>query len=187
MWAWLTAVRRPAACAALRATLCSEALAADNEAGEPATAAFSASTAAELPHDILTPSSPPDVAAAAVAEADVADAVEWVVGGGAESSRLAAQPFAFASESTALSFSFSAKKNRLYNNIKPPSWLDNSTDLHLFKEGIEPKVRLRRWKQDDDEALSFSRRRLISSLSFSTSFSNLSTFSNFISFKKKKT
>ena len=70
-----------------------------------------------------------------------------------------------------LSFSFSAKKNRLYNNIKPPSWLDNSTDLHLFKEGIEPKVRLRRWKQDDDEALSFSRRRLISSLSFSTSFS----------------
>lgn len=30
--------------------------------------------------------------------------------------------------------------NRLYNNIKPPSWLENSTDLHLFKEGIEPKV-----------------------------------------------
>lgn len=31
-------------------------------------------------------------------------------------------------------------QNRLYNNIKPPSWLENSTDLHLFKEGIEPKV-----------------------------------------------
>ena len=28
----------------------------------------------------------------------------------------------------------------LYNNIKPPSWLAPSTDFHLFKEGIQPKV-----------------------------------------------
>lgn len=27
----------------------------------------------------------------------------------------------------------------LYNNIKPPSWLNPGTDFHLFKEGIEPK------------------------------------------------
>ncbi len=27
----------------------------------------------------------------------------------------------------------------LYNNVKPPSWLNPGTDLQLFKEGIEPK------------------------------------------------
>lgn len=27
----------------------------------------------------------------------------------------------------------------LYNNIKPPSWLQPGTDFHLFKEGIQPK------------------------------------------------
>ena len=26
----------------------------------------------------------------------------------------------------------------LFNNIKPPSWLPQRTDLHLFKEGIKP-------------------------------------------------
>ena len=48
---------------------------------------------------------------------------------------------------SSFSLSFFTPKNRLYNNIKPPSWLENSTDLHLFKEGIEPKVRSKgRWK-----------------------------------------
>lgn len=28
---------------------------------------------------------------------------------------------------------------RLYNNIKPPSWLGPQTDFHLFKKGIAPK------------------------------------------------
>lgn len=28
---------------------------------------------------------------------------------------------------------------RLYNNIKPPSWLGAGTDFHLFKKGIQPK------------------------------------------------
>ncbi|KAK9818154.1 hypothetical protein WJX72_007894 [[Myrmecia] bisecta] len=27
----------------------------------------------------------------------------------------------------------------LYNNIKPPSWLQAGIDFHLFKEGVEPK------------------------------------------------
>lgn len=27
----------------------------------------------------------------------------------------------------------------LYNNVKPPSWLNPGTDLQLFKDGIEPK------------------------------------------------
>jgi translation initiation factor 4E len=27
----------------------------------------------------------------------------------------------------------------LYNNIKPPSWVNQGTDFHLFKQGIEPK------------------------------------------------
>ena len=26
----------------------------------------------------------------------------------------------------------------LFNNIKPPSWLPQRTDLHLFKDGIKP-------------------------------------------------
>ena len=30
-------------------------------------------------------------------------------------------------------------KCSLYNNVKPPSWLNPGTDLQLFKEGIEPK------------------------------------------------
>lgn len=28
---------------------------------------------------------------------------------------------------------------RLYNNVKPPSWLGHGCDLHCFKEGVEPK------------------------------------------------
>jgi len=36
---------------------------------------------------------------------------------------------------------------RLYNNIKPPSWLSHGCDLHLFKEGVEPK-----WEDPDCEA-----------------------------------
>ena len=27
----------------------------------------------------------------------------------------------------------------LYNNIKPPSWVQSGADFHLFKKGIEPK------------------------------------------------
>ena len=36
---------------------------------------------------------------------------------------------------------------RLYNNIKPPSWLGAGTDFHLFKKGIQPK-----WEDPQCEA-----------------------------------